>query len=48
MMEDKEREDPPRRRKITFRPYDDARNVTHTTEVDNLVIYNLYHIERAP
>lgn len=42
------RRDPPRRRKITFRPYDDARNVTHTTEVDNLVIYNLYHIERAP
>jgi len=47
-MESKERDDPPGRRKITFRPYDDARNVAHTTKVDNLVVYNLYHIKRTP
>lgn len=38
----------PSGRKIDFGAYDNARNVEDTTEGDDLVIYNLDHVEGTP
>jgi hypothetical protein len=33
---------------ITFGANDDARDVRNTTKIDDLVVYDLYHLERVP
>ena len=34
--------------KVRLRADDNARNLLNSTKVDNLVVYDLYHIERIP